>query len=416
MVVRRGALFIVVLALIVSTSLRMMPVRADDGPITVKDETTESLFRQSLTFKITAKSTAGKINSARLFLRSRAFGSNVASRPDKFEPAAEVTLTYQQKTANMTTPPWQTFTYQWEITDDAGNTFRTQETKGEYEDKTRDWQKLSDGKVAVYWYGRDDAYGQQLLDSAHKGFDHISRATGFAPDEELRVVAYNTQDDFCSFQAPRDCLSWVGGLAFGSVVVGWMDEDWAVQRAIEKDPTCNADCQQTARDKELSWFMESLVPHELSHAFLNYWLGPRIRVIPRWFNEGQAVNNELTGVDKELARVREIAQTGTLERLRLMDAQATITRNKYDAVTDWYATATSLVAFLYEKWGLESLGKIVSLINDQKNFEAALKEVTGLSVDEYELAWRNWLGVTTIPATFVPSPVFTFPATPTPVK
>lgn len=408
-----GLTILLIFGVVLSPAERQ--VRAQ-SPIEVLEQTTESLFRQTFTFTVKVKSSAGKITSGRVFVRNHADRTSIANRADKFEPANEVTLKYVIKTDKLTTPPWATFLYQWEVVDEAGNTLRTPETKAEYEDKTRDWQKLADGKVAVYWYGRDDAYGQLLLESARKGFDHVAQATGFAPDEELRVAAYNTQDDFCSFYAARQCLDWIGGMAFGSVVVGWMDEDYAVTQALKRDPSCDAGCQQQARQRELDWFMQSLVPHELAHAFLNYWMGLRIIAIPRWFNEGQAMNNELANVDKELARARDIAQNGKLERLRLLDAQATITRNKFDAVTDWYATATSLVAFLYERWGLESLGKIITVINGGKNFEAALKEATGLTLDEYEIEWRKWLGLNDILPTFVPSPVFSFPPTPTPAK
>jgi hypothetical protein len=125
------------------------------------------------------------------------------------------------------------------------------------------------------------------------------------------------------------------------------------------------------------------------------------------------MNNELSGLEEEITRVREIAATGKLERLPLMEARATIGGNELGATRDWYAQAASLVTYLYETWGKESLGEIITLINDGADFETAMETVTGLTMDEYELGWRAWLGLSEPPPTLVPEPTIFFPPTPT---
>lgn len=105
---------------------------------------------------------------------------------------------------------------------------------------------------------------------------------------------------------------------------------------------------------------------------------------------------------------------GLVIRLAVMDQAAIEERNSSQSVARWYAQAASLVAFLYERWGVESLGQIVERVRTGKRFDVALKEHTGLTMDEFELAWRKWLGATVIPPTLIPSPTFPpFPPTPT---
>jgi hypothetical protein len=380
---------------LISLTAAPIPTQAA-SPIRVVSQSFESNFRQNYTFTITAESTAGEIVAARVIWRVRSYRAGQSVRVTDFTPAKEVTLTHVHRTSTETTPPWQVLFYRWELTDSAGNTLRTEETKAEVADDTRDWQRLENGKVAVFWYARDVAFGERLLDVAQRGYDHVQKATGFTPDDELRVVVFNSQADFCSFYAPRTCQDWVGGVAMGSVTLGWLDESTS-----------------TNPERRVRWFFENLIPHELAHAFLNYALGPRIFAIPNWFNEGQAVNNELSGLEQELDRVREIAMLGQLERLPLMEARTTIGRNELQRVADWYAQAASLVAFLYERWGLESLGEIVKIVRDGKEFKEAMETVTGLTMDEYEIAWREWLGLTVPPPTLVPEPTIFFPPTPT---
>ncbi|MCC7449784.1 MAG: hypothetical protein IT324_20355 [Anaerolineae bacterium] len=382
--------FIVCCAVILAAGLGGTPNRVSaDSPIQVIEQKVESKFRQSLTFHIKAKSTAGKIIKATLFQRSRGTDLAVGKRSDPFTPAAAVDVEYKWDTTDETTPPWQVIVYRWELTDDAGNVYNTADATTEISDDTRDWQKLTDGKVAVYWYDQQEAFGKELLSAAQRGFAHVAKATGHTPDGELRVVMYNTQEDFCTFYAPRACKNWVAGVTFGSLTVQWLEAD-------------NPD-----------FVVYQVVPHELAHAFLHDWLGPRISAVPNWFNEGQAVNNELTGLDRELERARRLARSGKLERLAFMEARDTIGQDDLQLTADWYAQSAALITYLYERYGLDSLGKIVSQVKDGKLFEDAFKAATGVTLDEFELGWRDWLGAAGPVATIPPTPVLSFPPSPT---
>ncbi|MFQ3535378.1 MAG: hypothetical protein SNJ58_05835 [Aggregatilineales bacterium] len=399
-----------VFGLVASAALALIegaPARAE-SPIRVLSQSVESRYRDSFIFRIAARSDVGNIIAARIIWRVRSFSANLAYRVEVEQPNSQVDLAYVWQLRQQTMPPWQVIFYRWELIDDQGNRYRTPEVKAEISDSTRQWQTLSDGKVAVYWYERDADFGAALLDVARRSFDHTARATGFTPEDELRVVVFNSQEDFCTIYGPFGCQSWIGGVAIGSITLGWLDE--ARTAAI---PNCDAACQAEIAANRRRWFFNQLIPHELAHAFLNYWMGSRVSAIPIWFNEGQAVNNELEGLAEEINRVRVLARMGQLERLAVMDARTIIGRNDLPRVRDWYAQAASLVAFLYERWGLESLGAIIRLVKDGKTFETAMTRVTGLSMDEYEIAWRAWLGLREIPPTFAPTPTLLFFPTPT---
>ncbi|PJF34407.1 MAG: hypothetical protein CUN49_15820, partial [Candidatus Thermofonsia Clade 1 bacterium] len=164
------------LCLALSLLLSAAPARAEE-PISVLSQSVESRYRDAFIFRVTARSTVGKIVAARLIWRVRAFSANLAYRVEVAQPAPQVDLEYTWLLRQETMPPWQVIFYRWELIDDQGNRYRTPEAEAEISDSTRPWQKLSDGKVAVYWYAREDAFGEALLEVAQRGFAHVARAT-----------------------------------------------------------------------------------------------------------------------------------------------------------------------------------------------------------------------------------------------
>src|SRR5262249_23540059 len=194
---------------------------------------------------------------------------------------------------------------------------------------------------------------------------------GHIPQYEIRVVIYENQDDFCTYHKAQGCLQWVGGETDAGITVQYLDVDY--------DPDNRDMFNQT-------------IPHELAHAFLHEWLGANSIAMPHWFDEGQAVNNQIEGLNYYLKRAVDMAKNGRLIRVRQMGLPDLINPNDTDKIYDWYAEAASLVSYLFQRWGQDSLGKIVSDLTKGKMFEVALKNVTGLSLDDYEVQWKTWLG------------------------
>lgn len=370
-------------------------VQAQDGKnkpvVTVVSQSTQSVFRRSMTFNVRLRISEGKITTARLIYQPRATGASTAVRVDNFIPGQTVELRYVWFTRFETTPPFQIIWYRWELTDDAGNIHLTPREKGEITDNTHDWNKLSTDKIAVYWYDQDEAFGEELLDLAKRGYEFVSKKTGFVPEDELRVIVYNDQEGFCSLFSPGSCRDWYAGVTFGSLTVQWLIPG------------------------QERFVMRQVLPHELAHAFLNDWLDGRSESVPRWFNEGQATNNEFEGLDEELDLARDLASQGKLDRLSLLDRVAVEERNNSRKTAEWYAQAASLVSYLYEGWGEDSLGKILEQVREGKKFYTALEAHVGVSLENFELGWREWLGAFDPPPTIVPTPTLSiiFPPTPT---
>jgi hypothetical protein len=380
LIVNLLAALIMVTAVIVSADTAPGHAQAA-SPIEVLEQSTQSDFGKTMTFSVKVRSSAGKIVSARLYRRLPNQTYDLVS-PVKVSEAEETTATFVWNTKLETIPPWLIIRYQWELKDSAGNLFMSEPVNAIAADDTRPWKNHSDGKVAVYYYNQNERFGKDLFASAQQGFQLIQKATGHTPAYEIRVVLFNNQADFCSFHAPNQCLKWAGGLTFPGLTAQWIN---------------------TARDPSRRFLLREAIPHELAHAFLHEWVKPGLGEIPSWFDEGQALNNQIAGLDKYLQRARQLARTDKLRRISAMGAVGYMRTTDDQKVIDWYSQAGSLVAYLYQRWGKESLGKVISNMNDGDTFEAAWKKVTGLTLEEYEVEWRKWVGATKPMPTLLPT-------------
>ena len=391
-----------ILLLVLSLSLVPFPIRADN-PIQVTNQAVESRYGQSITFRITATSAAGKIVYARLLRQTGDEASRSIEIADGFVPASRVDLKFTWDIRSRSLPPWQSIRYVWEISDDAGNTLTTPFVDAEYTHTTHPWKMLTDNKVRVYWYGMSDVIGKELFQMAQKGYGNIAKAINFEPDREIRVVLFPNHKAYLSFYATgtHNVEEWIGGQTYGTLAVLWYDP-------------------QTGN---YTFTFQIVVPHEIAHAFLFARLSGHNERVPVWFNERQAVNNELVGVPSALANVGLMARTNKLFRLYDMENYANWGTD-LRALANWYDEAASLVNFLYRQYGVEILGKLLKRINDGERFEEALKNETGWSLLDYEIAWRASLGARPLTAkdiaptstlempSFRPTPNYEVTATP----
>jgi len=122
--------------------------------------------------------------------------------------------------------------------------------------------------------------------------------------------------------------------------------------------------------------------HEITHLFVdNITRGN----VPRWFTEGlaQYEENKLTGF-----KFREPADLLS----RHYDFEE-MDRN-FDRLTDQqvaYSQSFLAVAYLVDRYGENSVRQILDTLAAGKNFDAGLKEITGVHLKEFTSNWEDWL-------------------------
>jgi hypothetical protein len=148
-----------------------------------------------------------------------------------------------------------------------------------------------------------------------------------------------------------------------------------------------------------------MIPHELAHVFYGEIFRNTWMPFPTWFNEGIASYNERHDHTREMTLVLEAAKEDKLETLPVMTRGGGVAHGE---VHLWYSIAYSLVTYLAETYGEETLGELILSVADNVPFEEALTQKMGLDMIQLEIEWRDWLGY---PVDFVPTPV-PFPTMP----
>ncbi|MGD1997037.1 MAG: peptidase MA family metallohydrolase [Anaerolineae bacterium] len=360
------------LVLILTWALNISPVAAAPATsIQVLDQSVESHFPDNMTFQLSVRSDAGDIVEATLYLEVGWAEAIELVVPEPFTPAPEVQLTAIWTTGSQTVPPFIEIIYHWQLTDANGETFSTEPVQTEYADTNHDWERLQDEHAIVLWYDRPSSFGEDLFRAAQEAYDHVANITGTTTDRPIRIVIYNTQADFCVMYSI--CETWVGGQTFSGITVQW----------------------GTDRD----WLVHDVVPHELAHVFYGEVFRDTWVNVPTWFNEGIAVYNERTDHSEEMGMVRDAAEEGRLRSLPVMTRGGGVAHGE---VGLWYAIAYSLVAYVADAYGEETLGELILTLAGNTRFEEALAQTTGLDMAQLELEWRAWLGY---PVESVPTPI-----------
>lgn len=358
------------------------PTIAAQGPsIQVLSQSVESHFPDDLTFHLLVRSDAGDIVKAELYLQVGWEETITWVVPEPFTPGAEVNLTAVWSTFAQTIPPFIEITYHWQVVDSTGQAFSTEPMLTEYTDATHNWHRLADEHIAVLWYDWPDSVGQALFEASQEAYDHVAHIIGTTTERAIRVVIYNGQEDFCTFYAPRTCQDWIGGQTFSGITV------------------------QQGSIRDLEWFIDDVIPHELAHVFYGEIFRDTWIHIPTWFNEGIAVYNERHDHAWEMTLVLEAAKEGKLKSLPVMTRGWGVSHGE---VHLWYSIAYSLVTYLAETYEEETLGELILTVADNVPFEDALTQTTGLDMTQLEIEWRAWLGY---PVDSVPTPV-PFPTMP----
>ncbi len=331
--------------------------------ITVTANNHEHVFRQSMTFRLEATSSA-KIDSVKLFYRVS--GQTSANKVDlEFDPAKTVSVEHTEDMADEKNyqPPMVEFTYWWIITDESGNRLKTGQTSFVYEDTNYTWQVLSDDLIRLYWHDQDDAFGQHFFNLATETAAALRDEFGVVTPRPAQIVIYNSHEELMAVLQEASS-EWTGAVTFGEtgcIAIGLGSMDW----------------------------MDRVVPHELTHATLYMITKPPFGDIPRWLHEGLAMRSEGGMSGEERAALADAIKNDTIISLRVLNSAFPDARER--AILS-YAESNSLIMFIIDAYGTAKLGELVSVFAQGAHYDDAMREVFGVDMDGIEDLWREHIG------------------------
>ena len=89
-------------------------------------------------------------------------------------------------------PPGVDISYWWKVKDAAGDTQQTSPVNYTVYDNNHTWSTLTQGKINVYWYGQNQAFGQSVMTEAQNALSTINSVTGGTLQQTVNITVFTS--------------------------------------------------------------------------------------------------------------------------------------------------------------------------------------------------------------------------------
>jgi len=354
-----------ILALIFCLFLVILsPCLAQAGSgLTILDSSVEVEFPSKLHFNLSAQSDVN-ITDIRL--------SYVVNRVSFAQVTSEVYIEFVPETAVETSwswdmsgglPPGSSVVYWWQVEDAKGDQVETTPVQVQFDDTRYQWHRLTEGKVAIYWYEGSESFAGELMATAQQALTLLAEDTGAHLERPVRMYIYaDARDLRGSMIYPQE---WTGGVAFpryGTIAIGISpgNLDWG-KRAIA---------------------------HELAHLVIHQMTLNPYNDLPTWLDEGLAMHAEGLPQPGLVSYLNEALAEDQLISVRSLSSPFSAYG---DEASLSYAQSRSLVDFLISNYGQEKMLRLLNIFRQGSGYDDALEEVYDFDMDGLDARWREYL-------------------------
>ncbi len=231
-----------------------------------------------------------------------------------------------------------------------------------YADERFTWKTERGPVVRVHWYEGSDDFGQRALKIAEDGIEKSAALLGVTEEEPVDFFIYADETSFREALGPSTREN-VGGQA-----------DSEIRTLFALIPPSQIDD---------AW-VESVIPHELTHLVFDTAVRNPYHYPPRWLNEGLAVYESEGYPPDYRSAVGNAASDGTLIPLSGIAGQFPTSEDRFRLA---YGESVSAVDFLIRTYGQDALVKLISSYADGRTDDEAFSAAIGIDVDGFEAAW-----------------------------
>lgn len=257
--------------------------------------------------------------------------------------------------------------YYWRVRLGDGSELRTDPSRIIYQDSSLPWLTIGDGPVEIQWYEGGQEFGRKALAAAASALQRLRENFGVELERSTRIVLYAESDRM------RDALG--GGTS-----------PWTAGQAIAPFNTI------VLHAPSMSHELDVLIAHELTHIVVdqitrNPFSGP-----PAWVHEGLATYIESTGAPRfDYDGIVEAAvQSESIISLRGLTASFPADNTRAILA---YAESNSLMRFVIEKYGKESVRQLLDVYKSGVTDDEAVAKSLGISLTELESLWFEHIGL-----------------------
>jgi hypothetical protein len=341
---------------------------AGADPVTFGDGAGSSKFGQFIDFQqpVTVSGSVGRVEV--LVETPGSIGPTVVPLPDAIGSGSS-SLDYRVDLSEGHVVPNTTFTVRFRVTTGSGATVVGPAMRYTYDDDRFRWKTLEGKEVRVHWVEGDAAFGQRALKIGDDAVAATAALLGVTENDPIDFFIYADQSSFYDALGPATREN-VGGQAH---------PDIRTLFALITPDEINA-----------SW-VESVVPHELTHVVFATAVDNPYHEPPHWLNEGLAVYLSDGYQDSDRSQVEAAAKDGSIIPLDGLAGAFPTTRDRFFLA---YAESVSAVDRIVRVSGRDALVKLIRSYADGVSDDDAFQAALGTDVAGFEADWLGELGAT----------------------
>jgi hypothetical protein len=362
---RRSAVALAVLVALAAWLVGASAVAAAD-PVTFGPPSATSTFGKSVVFKqpVTISGTPSRVEI--LISTPGSIGPEVIPLPTATAGGGS-TLEYTLDLSDGHVVPNTTFTARWRVVDSAAKPWLGPVVKHTYVDDRYAWKTLDGRVVRVHWYNGSQAFGAKALKIGDDAVAATASLLGVNEADPIDFFIYSDQKAFYDALGPGTREN-VGGQAhpdirtlFALIAPNEIDAGW----------------------------IESVVPHELTHVVFATAIDNPYHEPPHWLNEGLAVYLS-DGYDATWKAMVVNAVRGN--SIIPLDGLAGAFPTTADRFSLAYGESVSAVDRMVRVNGRDALVKLIRSYHAGVSDDEAFKAALGRDVAGFEADWLAELG------------------------
>jgi hypothetical protein len=364
---RRLRAALVLAAIVLQLVIGAAPAIGAD-PVTFGDGSGSSKFGQFIEFQQPVTVSGSVLRVEALVETPGSIGPTVVPLPDG--AAGSSSLDYRVDLTDGHIVPNTTFTVRFRVTTGAGATVVGPAIRYTYDDDRFRWKTLDGKVVRVHWVEGDQAFGQRAVKIGDNAIAATAALLGVTESEPIDFFIYPDKASFYDALGPATREN-VGGQAH---------PDIRTLFALITPDEINA-----------SW-VESVVPHELTHVVFATAVDNPYHEPPHWLNEGLAVYLSDGYQDSDRSQVEAAAKAASIIPLDGLAGAFPTTADRFVLA---YAESVSAVDRIVRVSGRDALVKLIRSYADGVSDDDAFQAALGKDVAGFEADWLGELGAKT---------------------
>jgi len=335
------------------------------GELVIIESSASAQFPTSIGFSLAAESSDDIIDIRLHYTVEReAFAEVTSEVYIEFDPGTSVDVSWSLDLRRVGGLPLGTVVdYWWTVADAGGNQVATAPAQIRLDDNHYDWHSITEGDITIYWYEGDESFAQELMTTAQAALERLAEDTGAHLKEAVGLYIYaSTQDLQGSMIFPQE---WTGGVAFtryGAIAIGVAPDN-------------------------LEWGKRAVI-HELTHLVTHQMTFNPYGGLPTWLNEGLSMHAEgELEVIYQVYLIQAVAQGSLISVRSLASPFSAFPEQSYLS----YAQSYSIVEFLIDEYGQESMLELLNTFQQGSSYDGALLRVYGFDMDGLNARWRDSL-------------------------